>query len=205
MLFENICAITRLPIDSTAILVRVPTPKGTDQKNRYFYISDEAYFARLYQCPFTRRQGEYSYIKIASLNQAELTLLLQAKGRNELPEETDVLDELSVNFNWQKAAFALRPIPWHRTLYYNAVAARHGFNQGLNCSVLLAVIAAIFNTIPNDNKSEYRPDIVFMQIGAAFTVVFMAEFAMRRATENRHGFISLLTNMADDFMTRFRR
>ncbi|HHT0595065.1 TPA: hypothetical protein ACTXXA_003707 [Legionella anisa] len=116
MPYTNKCPISFEPLtEENALLIKVPK-QNKEEKDIYFYISDEETLRKLSSCPFSRRKGHYYALKLSSkitgshenvTNEDLVTKLLTSNDINTLVEDNDVLAKIDTEnkFNWQLRSF----------------------------------------------------------------------------------------------------
>ncbi|WP_298627547.1 hypothetical protein [uncultured Legionella sp.] len=116
MSYTNRCPITfgRLTKER-ALLIKVPK-QDNQQKDIYFYISDEGTLSQLSSCPLSMRKGNYYALQLSSKipvshehvsNEDDVNTLLQGKDTNTLIDDNELLAKIDTEnkFNWQLRTF----------------------------------------------------------------------------------------------------
>ncbi|WP_454785366.1 hypothetical protein [Legionella sp. WA2024007413] len=116
MPYTNKCPISFEPLtEENALLIKVPK-QNKEEKDIYFYISDEETLRKLSSCPLSRRKGYYYALKLSSkieLSHENVTRedlvskLLTSNDINTLIDDNEVLAKIDTEnkFNWQLRSF----------------------------------------------------------------------------------------------------
>ncbi|STX28843.1 Uncharacterised protein [Legionella beliardensis] len=112
MPYTNTCPISLEPLSKEqAFLIKVPK-QDKQISDKYYYIGDEKTLKQLFECPFTRRKGDYYALKLSETSSAVISKLLAENDKNTLIEDNDLLAKIDAEnrFNWQVRYFGNRLI-----------------------------------------------------------------------------------------------